>query len=560
MVNRKISKFLKEIANYLEFKGENPFKVRAYREASKIVENLPFEIETQDDLKKLKNFSGIGDTIIKRIEEILKEGDSFYLSNLKKEYPLDLSELLSIRGLGIKKIRLFYEKLGIKNIDDLKEALYSGKLLSLPRIGEKVIKNIRKGIDFVEKNKGYPLPFALEIIKDLIHIMEGFSITYRITGELRRKKEFVKNFDFVILREDIKKEFLQIVKGEFIEKTPYYEKIIYAYGDIQGAFYITDIKFFWHILFITTGVSSHVDFVFNKYKEKTLSFWKMNFSNEKEIYSKIGLPVIPPIFREGRGEFSWYSLKNVISNSDIYGEFHVHSTWSDGVATIPEILDAAYKRGYEYIGISDHSASLMVAGGLSHEEVYKKKDEILRLRRENPHVYPLLGAEVDIGADGSLDYPDEILKEFDYVIAAIHTNFGKGVEENTKRIISALKNPYVIAFAHPTGRELGIRPGYEFDREEVFKKAAENGIFLEINGTPRRMDLDSYEIFRFKSFGLKFILSSDAHHLTALSNIDNSIIIANKAGLRKEDILNTYSLEDVRKIFKKIRKGKIKNL
>ena len=171
----------------------------------------------------------------------------------------------------------------------------------------------------------------------------------------------------------------------------------------------------------------------------------------------------------------------------------------------------------------------------------------------------MFGAEVDIRADGSLDYPDEVLKSFDYVIAAIHTNFGLSIEENTRRIISAFRNPYVIAFAHPTGRELGIRPGYEFDREEVFKEAARNNILLEINGTPRRMDLDSYEIYKLRSLGLKYILSSDAHYVSSLSNIENSLVIANKAGLEREEVVNTYKLKDVFLLFNTIREGKIRN-
>ncbi len=558
-MNKKISNILKEISDYLELKGENVFKVRAYRDASRIIENLDFEIKNLEDLKNLKGIPKIGKSIIGRVEEILKEGESLYLNELKKEYPIELEELLSIPGLGIKKIRLFYENLNIKNIEDLKDALYSGALYHLPRIGEKLIEKIKRGVEFREKNRGLPFPALFDVIGELTKRFKDHHLSYYITGELRRKKEFVKNLDFVFYDIRDLDVLSDIINIENIDESLYYKKISYTFENLSGSIYIPSSGLLWNVLFFTTGSKSHVMEVIDKYKKTNISFWKERFKREKDIYEKIEIDVIPPIFREGFGEFKWYNPAFVISKKDILGEFHVHSTWSDGRSEIEEILYEAANRGYEYIGISDHSASLTIAHGLSIEDVEKKGREIEELRDKNPIVYPLFGAEVDIRADGSLDYPDEVLKSFDYVIAAIHTNFGLSIEENTRRIISAFRNPYVIAFAHPTGRELGIRPGYEFDREEVFKEAARNNILLEINGTPRRMDLDSYEIYKLRSLGLKYILSSDAHYVSSLSNIENSLVIANKAGLEREEVVNTYKLKDVFLLFNTIREGKIRN-
>ncbi len=551
-----ISNVLREISDYLEFKGENVFKVKAYREASRIVENFPEEINASSDLEKLKKISGIGESILSRISEILAEGRSPYLDRLKEEYPsLELEDLISIPGLGIKKVRLLYDALGVKNIEDLKDVIYSGKILELRGIGKKVVEKIKKGIEFREKNRGFPFPSAFDILKPIFSLLnEVFDVTY-LTGELRRKKEFIKSFDFVVLGDKLK-ELFNYVEVLQEEDTPYFKRASFRFENIPGIIYITSKEFLWHTLFYSTGSLGHVRTILNKYKGMGFSFWDQRFSNEGEIYKKIDLPVFPPMVREDRGEFNWYFSFSMISRKDIKGELHVHSLWSDGKSSISQILDKASELGYNYIGISDHSASLSVAGGLSIEEIYDKEKEILRLREQEPLVYPLFGAEVDIRQDGTLDYPDSILKRFDYVIAAIHTNFSLSFEKNTKRIISALRNPYVIAFAHPTGRELGIRPGYEFDREEVFKEAERNGVLLEINGTPRRMDLDSYELSKLRDSTLRFLLSSDAHYLSSLSNIENSVIIVNKAGIPASKIVNTYDLKELLKLFNDIRKKK----
>ena len=551
-----ISNTLKEISDYLEFKSENVFKVRAYREASRIIENFPEEINTFSDLEKLKKISGIGESILSRISEILTEGRSLYLDKLKEEYPsLELEDLISIPGLGIKKVRLLYDTLGVKNIEDLKDVIYSGKILELRGIGKKVVEKIKKGIEFRERNRGFPFPSAFDILKSIFSLLNRIFALIYLTGELRRKKEFVRSFDFVVLSKDRinLSDYMNITQEE---DTPYFKKVFFRFENISGIIYVTSKEFLWHTLFYSTGSWGHVRAVLNKYKSMGFSFWNQRFNNEGEIYKKIDLPVFPPIVREDRGEFDWYPSFSMISKKDIKGELHVHSLWSDGKATISQILDKASELGYSYIGISDHSASLNVAGGLSIEEVYKKEKEILDLRDKNPQAYPLFGAEVDIKQDGTLDYPDTILKRFDYVIGAIHTNFGLSFEENTKRIISALRNPYVIAFAHPTGRELGIRPGYEFDREEVFKEAERNGVLLEINGTPRRMDLDSYELSKLRDSTLRFLLSSDAHYLSSLSNIKNSVIIVDKAGIPASKIVNTYDLKELLELFNNIRKKK----
>ncbi len=556
-MKRKISEILKEISDYLEFKGENVFKVKAYREASKLIENLPYELENLEDVEKLRELSGIGETILSRIREIIENGESLYLEELKRECPLDLEDLVSIPGLGIKKIKLFYDSLGIKNIDDLKDAIYSGKLLNLPRVGKKVIENIKKGIEFREKNRGFPFPLAFDIVKELMYFLSSIFSSPYITGELRRKKEFIRSFDF-LLPPYSKIEYLSdMVDICDKEEKSYYEKVSYRFRNISGIIYMPHSpSFFWHTLFCSTGSLEHVYTVLQLYKQKGISFWDTKLESEGEIYKKVELPVIPPLIREGRDEIAWYRPSRMLSLKDLNGEFHVHSVWSDGRATIGELLEEASLRGYKYIGISDHSASLGVAGGLSPEKVEEKEKEIMKLRRKKSGVFPLFGAEVDIKPDGTLDYPDNILKKFDYVIAAIHTNFGLSLEENTRRIISAFKNPYVVAFAHPTGRELGIRPGYNFDKKEVFKEAEKDNILLEINGTPRRMDLDSYELSKLKSANLKFILSSDAHHLSALSNIENSVVIVNKAGVSSKRIVNTYGLEDVLELFSMIREKK----
>jgi len=598
--NLELAKIFYRWADILDLKGDNPFHVRAYRQAAKVLEDLKEDIE--EIIKQNKKLPGIGASLRKKIVEYLETGKIEDFEKLKEEFPSSLFELFEIPGLGPKTIKLLYEKLNIKSIEDLEKAIKEGKLLRLPSFGLKKVEKIKKGIEIYKLSKDkIPLGFALHIANFIINSLKGSlkdiitNISY--AGSTRRMKETVGDIDILVTikkddyryREKVNEAFknLEIVK-EVLWEGPTRTSILTKDG-VQVDLRIIEEKSWGAALQYFTGSKAH-NIALRKiciekgYKLNEYGLFRgdklVASRTEEEIYLNLGLYPPPPELRENLGEIEeaeklfkkfiepiknnyssllkcYLSLKekikkdeklrqkisfeNLVKVKDMKGDLHVHSKYSDGANSLEEILKAALDFGYEYIGIADHSKSLKVANGLSEEEVKKRNYEIDKINEKLGKKFLLKVMEVDILPDGSLDYSEDILKDLDIVIAAIHTRFN---QDNTERLLKAIENKYVNIIAHPSGRIINQRPPYPVDWDKVFKAASENNVALEINSYFNRLDLNDVLAYKaYKEYNCKFAINTDSHFIDQFWMIILGVGQARRAWLPKETIVNTYPLE-----------------
>lgn len=571
MDNKKIAEIFSEIAKILELKGENPYRVRAYQKASRILESLAEDIKILAEKNQLESIPGIGKDLAKKIEEIIKTGSLLQYEKLKKEIPPGLLKMMEIPGLGPKTVKLIYEKLGIDSLEKLEEAVRRGKLRKLEGIREKTEENILRGIEMFKKGKERkPLYVALEVADKFLGELKKLKEVKKIevAGSLRRRKETVKDIDILVVSSNSSEVMRKFINLEWVKEViasgETKSSVISKEADLQVDLRVVDKDSFGSALLYFTG-SKEFNIKFRQIAQRR--GWKINEygvfdekgrkiagKTEEEIFQLMKMQYIIPEMREDRGEIELAlagKLPKVISLKDVKGDFHIHSSYSDGSSSIKEIALKAKELGYEFVGISDHSQGLKVAKGLSIEKVERKIEEIRRLNEELEGIKILCGSEVDILNDGSLDYPDSILKKFDVVIAAIHYGFKQSKSQLTKRIVSACKNKYVNIIAHPTGRLFGQREEYPLDWEEIFKAASDNNVALEINTYPDRLDLNDLNCIRAKKEGVKIALGSDAHFLDEMRFMDLGVSVARRAGLEKKDVVNTWSLEEIMKWLKK---------
>ncbi len=573
MKNKEIADIFEKIATYLEIKNDNVFKVRAYRRAAESLLQLGEDVASVHQRRGLKEIPGLGKALIEKIEEYLKTGKIRAYENLKKEIPPSILDLVEIPSIGPKKARLFYEKLHICSIEDLERAIQEGKLAGIEGIRQKTIENILKGISLAKRGQErMTLAEAREIAERFVADLKKVPEVKRIevAGSLRRCCETIRDID--ILVESPKPENVM----DAFTQLPYVQRIL-AHGttkssvltreNIQVDLRVVESICFGAALLYFTGsknfniklrqlaqkkhmkISEYGIFSVKGKKEKRLSS-KM----ETDILKKLGLPYVPPELREDIGEEELFSKKRIprlIELKNIRGDLHVHSTWSDGHNSIEDLAHEAQKKGYEYIAISDHSPKLRVASGVSEEDLKKKKKEIETLNRRFKNFSILFGTEVEIDADGNLDYNDKILSAFDIVIAAIHSGFNQSAEQLTKRIIKACQNRYVHIIAHPMGTHIGKRDPYPLDFKHVCQVAKETGTILEINAFPVRLDLNSANIYFARKMGVKFAINTDAHAIEHLSFMSLGVAIARRGWLERKNVINTLSLKELRKALKK---------
>jgi len=568
--NKKVAKIFSDIAKILELKGENFFRVRAYEKASQIIENLTEDIKILVQEGKLETLPGIGKDLAKKIEEIVREGTLSQYEKLKREVPSGLLKMMEIPGLGAKTIKLIYECLKIDSLEKLEEAAREGKLKRLEGIKEKTEENILRGIEIFKKGKERkPLYIAEEVagyfLKELKKLKEVKKI--EIAGSLRRKKETVKDIDILVVSpypEKVMKKFISLRYVERVIASGDTKSSVISSSDLQVDLRVVPDTSFGSALLYFTGSKE-----FNiKFRQIVLrKGWKINeyglFNgknkkiagrSEEEIFHRLGMQYIIPELREDRGEVELAlegRLPRVVELKEVKGDFHIHSSYSDGASSPREIALKAKELGYKFVGICDHSQGLKVAKGLSEKDVEKKIEEIKKLNKKLRGIKILCGTEVDILNDGSLDYPGYILKKFDLVIAAIHYGFKQTKHQLTKRIVSACKNKYVDIIAHPTGRLFGVREEYPLEWREVFKAAKDNQIALEINTYPERLDLNDLNCIRAKKEGIKFALGSDAHFLDQMHSLRFGVAIARRAGLERKDIINCWAWDEIIKWLKR---------
>jgi len=569
MRNQEIARIFNEIADILEIKGENPFRIRAYRRAAQNIDGLAKDV-AETSLEELTKIPGIGADLAGKIKEYIDTGSLRFYEELKKEVPSGLVELLSVPGLGPKTAKLVFERLKIKSISDLEREAKRGRLKGLPGIQAKTEENILKGIAMLKRSTGrFPIGRVLPIAEEIIKRLRDGSPTRKLSaaGSLRRWKETIKDIDILATSRDPKKVmdvFVSLpLSKEVLMKGPTKSSIITNEG-IQVDLRVVSEDSFGAALAYFTGSKAHNIRVREMAVKKGLKIneygifdvktdKKLGGKSEEDVYKAIELPFIQPEMREDTGEIEAAlrnNLPRLIELKDIKGDLHIHSKYSDGSHDIEELVDAARKKGYEYIAITDHSKGLGIAGGMSIEQVLEQHKKIKAINERLRGFKVLSGVEIDIRSDGTLDYPDEILKRLDIVIASIHSGFRQSRQQMTKRLISAMKNPYVSMIAHPTGRLIGERDAYEVDMEEVLKTAKETGTIMEINAYPLRLDLNDIYIKKAKEIGVLLSIGTDTHILYQLDFMIYGVGTARRGWLEKGDVLNTYNYNALMKRLK----------
>jgi len=560
--NLEIAKLFNEIADLLEIKDENIFKIRAYRRAAMNLESLTEEIEAVAARGGLTEIAGIGKDLAAKIEQALETGRIEYLEELRREIPRGVVELMAIPGVGPKTAKLLFDRLQVDSVEKLEALAQEGKLLGLPGIKQKTVENIVKGIQVVKKGRermllGRALPLAREIIQTLEKLPQVRKIS--MAGSLRRMRETVRDFDLLITSTKPAK-----VMGTFTSLPQVAEVLVHGETKatirhregIQVDLRVVEPECFGAALQYFTGSKEHNIRVRELASRKGLKVSEYGVFNEatgkrlasateEAVYKAIGLPYIPPELREDTGEVEAAlegRLPDLIELDDLRGDLHAHTNWSDGHHDLEALVEAAHRKGYEYVIVSDHSRSSTVAGGLSEEKLLEQIGKIRALNKKYTNFRILAGSECDILADGRLDFPDRVLAQLDIVLCAVHSRFKQARAEMTARIVKALSNPYVHILAHPTGRLIGERDPYDVDLEAVFAAAKQHGKAVEINAQPSRLDLNDHHARRAKELGVMLSIDTDTHFLDQLQNMTLGVATARRAWISKADVINTMPL------------------
>ena len=565
MKNKEVARVLYAIADLLEIKEEK-FKPNAYRKAAQNIELLPEDIEKVFEQGNLEKIPGVGKNIAKKIEEFLKTGKLEYYERLKKEIPVDVEALSSIEGMGPKKIKTLYNELGIKNLSELEKAAREGKIREIKGMGEKTEKKILESIAFARKGKrellGVILPEAMELKALLEKKVEMISIA----GSLRRMKETVGDMDILAFSSqpaEVMDFFTSMENVEAVIAKGETKSSVRLGSGIQVDLRIVPKESFGSALQYFTGSKEHNIEVRRiavragcKLNEYGLFKGEKRIAgeSEEEVYRALGMDYIPPELRENRGEVEAAmagKLPHLIEYGDVKGDLQMHTKWSDGANTIEEMVEEARKMGHEFIAITDHVGSLKIAGGMDEDEIRKQMREVEKVNEKYDDIHVFYGVEVNIMKDGSLDMGKSVLKDVDVVVAGIHSGLRMSEEEMTTRMIKAMESGVVNIIAHPTGRIIQRREGIKLDFEKVFDAAKENGVIMEINAQPARLDLNDVHVKRAVEKGLKLSIGTDAHNLSNLHYINLGVAVARRGWAEKKDIVNTYDIKKLEKVFGK---------
>ncbi len=591
MKNEEIAKILYEMALYLEMK-EVAFKPRAFEKAGQSIEALEndvADIYKKGGLKAIENIPAVGKGIAERIEEYLKTGCVKDYEKLKKQIPVDIGNLSAIEGVGPKLIKLFYQKLKIKNINDLEKAAKAGKLAKLPRSGEKLQAKVLNGIEFYKRSHTrFPLGVALPLAQEIESRLEKVKgvIKAACAGSLRRRQETIGDLDFLVACPErlvpSEIEGSRRVVMDFFTAMP---EVIHVFAKgptktmvqlkngIAADLRVVAEKSFGAALQYFTGNKDHNIKVRKiairrgyKLNEYGLFRGKKQIAgrNEKEIYEKLGMDWMPAEIRNNTGEIEAAlrraqgkpnGLPKLIDLKDIKGDLQIHSNWTDGSNTIEEMATAAKRAGYQYIAITDHTKDLAMTAGSDEKKLLKQIAEIDKINSSSKfhdsRFRILKGAEVNIRKDGSLDIKNNVLEKLDIAGAAIHSSFNLSKSEQTKRLIKAMENQNVDIIFHPSGRLLGQRQGIDLDWDKVFETAKKTGTILEINASPYRLDLNDDNIRHAKNMAIKLSIGTDAHSTSEFNYMDYGVSQAQRGWCEKKDIINTMSLAELLFFLKK---------
>ncbi|MCC2084397.1 DNA polymerase/3'-5' exonuclease PolX [Staphylococcus sp. HMSC068D08] len=560
MTKKDVIKLLEQIATYMELNGENTFKVSAYRKAAQSLEMDERPLEEIDDVTELK---GIGKGVGEVISEYRQTGESEVLSDLKKRVPEGLIPLLKIQGLGSKKIAKLYQELGIEDKESLQRACEAGQVSQLKGFAKKTETNILEAVKALgAKKERYPIDQMRGLNEQIVAYIKTLTAidNYSSAGSFRRYKEMSKDLDFIISTTEPDKVQAQLLnipnkaKEMAVGQTKISLEIEYDDETIGVDFRLIEPAAFYHTLQHFTGSKEHNIRIrqlakaqgekVSEYGIETSDGQLIQYNNETDIYKHFNVNWIAPAMREDGSEFE-RDLSDIITLDDINGDIHMHTTYSDGAFSIRHMVEANIAKGYHFMVITDHSQSLKVANGLQVERLLRQNEEIKKLNQEYQEIDIYSGTEMDILPDGSLDYDDDVLAQLDYVIAAIHQSFNQSEADIMKRLEHACRNPYVRHIAHPTGRIIGKRPGYQPNIEQLMQLAEETQTILEINANPKRLDLNADIVKKYPN--VKLTINTDAHHTDHLEFMKYGVATAQKGFVTKDRVINTLSREDFKK-------------
>ncbi len=553
-INGEIARIFNNIANMLDIAGENPFKVRAYKRASRNILNLDKDIGDRSGGDDIENIDGIGKDLAKKIREFIDEGRMQYYEDLKAKIPETLTDMLNVQGIGPKLLKTLYQDFNVREFSDLERVIESPELLQVKGIGIKKIKEIRVGIKLFKShidkiNLGFALPVAESLRNELAGIRNVDDV--KIVGSLRRGSETTQSIDIIVVSDKTEQVREAVINSTFVRevlKSDDHGLSLLLNNNMPVNVYLSTRGPSVYSTFLRTGSEGHVERIEDMARQNGTDLTSANFSSEADLYAELDMQYIPPELREDKEEIKLSisgKLGTLIDIKDIRGDLHTHSTWSDGRSTVKEMAIRARDLGYEYIAVTDHSPSSRIANGLDVDRLNKKIEEIREADVAVDGIKVIMGAEVDIKPDGRLDYPDEVLKELDVVIASVHSNFKMEKDEMTRRITSALRNPYVAALGHPTGRLIGFRNPYDIDMDEIMDTARKYGKALEVNSSNMRLDLKDEHVKNAVDKGVKLIISTDAHHVDQLAQMIYGILTARRGRVRKDDVVNTGHLREL---------------
>ena len=568
-LNKKdLIQLLEEIALYLELKGENPFRISAYRKAAQALELDERSLSEIEDFSQIK---GIGKGTQELINEFIESGQSSLLSELKAEVPSGLIPLLRLPGLGGKKLARLYQELNITDQASLLKACEAGEVSSLKGFGKKTEANILQAIkESGTRPERLPIDYMLSLARKIENYLETIKEIekFSIAGSIRRMRETIKDLDFIIATdqpESVKASLLNMeaIKQVISQGDTKVSVTLADQYDVAVDFRLVTADQFATTLHHFTGSKDHNVAMRQRAKEQgekiseygveDLSTGKVTtFKSEADFFKHFGLNYIPPELREAKGELEAFTGEvSLVSEDQIRGDLHMHTTWSDGAHSVEEMIKFCLDKGYQYMAITDHSKFLRVANGLNEDRLRKQREEIERLRALYPDITILAGVEMDVLPNGELDFDDQFLQELDFVIGAIHSSFNQSEAEIMKRLKAAMDNPYVKMIAHPSGRLIGTREGYAVNLDELIDYAKKTHTILELNANPKRFDLSAEWVNKAQEKGVPIAINTDAHNKKTLNYMTEGIKVARRGWLKPETVVNTWSIDELQNFFNK---------